>query len=70
MEKASLKTYLKVIVRNTAINKLRDLSRREERELPDDISDIAKYYIDHKQNVEGQIFSKENIKLLIKLLVI
>jgi RNA polymerase sigma-70 factor (ECF subfamily) len=64
MEKASLKTYLKVIVRNTAINKLRDLSKREERELPDDISDIAKYYIDQKQNVERQVFSKENIKLL------
>lgn len=64
MEKASLKTYLKVIVRNTAINKLRDLSKREERELPDDISDIAKYYIDQKQNVERQVFSKENLKLL------
>lgn len=52
MEKASLKTYLKVIVRNTAINKLRDLSKREERELPEDISEIARYYIDHKQSVE------------------
>jgi RNA polymerase sigma-70 factor, ECF subfamily len=64
MEKASLKTYLKVIVRNTAINKLRDLSRREERELPEDISEIAQYYIDHKQSVEGQVFRKENIQLL------
>lgn len=68
MEKASLKTYLKVIVRNTAINKLRDLSRREECELPDDISDVAKYYIDQKQNVEGQVFSKENIKQLNKII--
>lgn len=64
MEKASLKTYLKIILRNTAINKLRDLSRREESELPDDISDIAKYYIDNSQNVEGKVFSKENIKQL------
>jgi RNA polymerase sigma-70 factor (ECF subfamily) len=64
MEKASLKTYLKVIVRNTAINKLRDLSKREERELPDDISDIAKYYVDHSQNIEGQVFRKENISKL------
>lgn len=64
MEKASLKTYLKIILRNTAINKLRDLSRREESELPDDISDIAKYYIDNNQNVEGKVFSKENIKQL------
>jgi RNA polymerase sigma-70 factor (ECF subfamily) len=68
MEKASLKTYLKVIVRNTAINKLRDLSKREERELPDDISDIAKYYVDHSQSVEGQIFSKENMKQLNKVI--
>lgn len=64
MEKASLKTYLKIILRNTAINKLRDLSRREKSELPDDISDIAKYYIDNSQNVEGKVFSKENIKQL------
>lgn len=64
MEKASLKTYLKVIVRNTAINKLRDLSKREERELPEDISEIAQYYIDHKQSVEGQVFLKESIQLL------
>lgn len=64
MSKASLKTYLKVIVRNTAINKLRDLSRREDRELPDDISDIVKYYADNSQNVEGKIFAKEDIKRL------
>ncbi|WP_313131000.1 RNA polymerase sigma factor [Anaerocolumna sp.] len=64
MEKASLKTYLKVILRNTAINKLRDLSRREESEFPDDISDIAKYYIDNSQSVEGKVFSKENVKQL------
>lgn len=61
MEKASLKTYLKVIARNTAINKLRDLSKREQLELPEDISDIAKYYIDKRQNVEGQVFDKENM---------
>jgi RNA polymerase sigma-70 factor (ECF subfamily) len=64
MEKASLKTYLKVIVRNTAINKLRDMSRREERELPEDISDIAKYYVDHSQSVEGQVFNQENMQQL------
>jgi len=64
MSKASLKTYLKVIVRNTAINKLRDLSRREDRELPDDISDIVKYYVDNSQNVEGKVFAKEDIKRL------
>ncbi len=64
MEKASLKTYLKVIVRNTAINKLRDLSRREGMEYNDDFSDIAQYYVDQSQNVENQIFRKEDINLL------
>ncbi len=68
MEKASLKTYLKVIIRNTAINKLRDLSRREEREFTEDVSDIARYYIDQRQNVENQIFSKENMKQLNKII--
>lgn len=62
--KASLKTYLKIILRNTAINKLRDLSRHEDNQVADDISDIAKYYIDKKQNVEKQVFSKESIKKL------
>ncbi len=68
MEKASVKTYLKVIVRNTAINKLRDLSRREEREFSEDVSDIAMHYIDQRQNVEGQIFSKENMKNLNRII--
>lgn len=64
MEKASLKTYLKVIIRNTAINKLRDLSRREGMEYREDFSDIAQYYIDQSQNVENQVFRKEDILLL------
>lgn len=68
MEKASLKTYLKVIIRNTSINKLRDLSRREEREFTEDVSDIAMYYIDQRQNVESQVFSKENMKQLNKII--
>lgn len=64
MKKASLKTYLKVIVRNTAINKLRDLSKREEIESGDDLSDIAKYYVDQGQNLERNVFNKESIQLL------
>lgn len=69
--KASLKTYLKIIVRNTAINKLRDSSKFEKNQLPDDISDIAKYYADQSQSVEKQILSKEdmeNLNILIKSL--
>lgn len=64
MNRASLKTYLKIIVRNTAINKLRDLSKREDRELPEDISDIAEYYVDNSQNVERKVFGKEDLKQL------
>lgn len=63
-EKASLKTYLKIIARNTAINKLRDLSKHENNRMSDDISDIAKYYIDNSQNVEKQVFSKEDLRIL------
>ena len=61
INKASLKTYLKIIVRNTAINKLRDLSRHENNQLSDDISEIAKYYADSSQNIEDQVFAKENL---------
>ncbi|HHX55970.1 MAG TPA: sigma-70 family RNA polymerase sigma factor [Clostridiales bacterium] len=67
-DRASLKTYLKIIVRNTAINKLRDLSRHENNQISDDITDIAKYYIDNNQSVEDQVFSKENLKKLNSLI--
>ena len=60
-EKASLKTYLKVIVRNTAINKLRYLGRHENNQISADISDVAKYYADNSQNVEKSIFDKEEL---------
>lgn len=62
--KASLKTYLKIIVRNTAINKLRDLSRHENNQISDDITEIAKYYADNSQNVEKSVFDKEDLKRL------
>ncbi len=64
INKASLKTYLKVIVRNTAINRLRDLSRHENNKLSEDISEIAKYYADNSQDVEDKIFAKENLDSL------
>lgn len=64
MEKASLKTYLKVIVRNTAINRLRDLSRHERNQITDDISEVARYYVDNNQNIEDYVFTKESIEKL------
>ncbi|MBO5198971.1 MAG: sigma-70 family RNA polymerase sigma factor [Lachnospiraceae bacterium] len=60
ISKASLKTYLKVIARNTALTRLRDISRREEKEIPDDLSEIAKDYVDHSRNVEAQILKQED----------
>src|SRR5690554_692294 len=63
-DKASLKTYLIIIVRNTAINKLRDLSKHEKNQISDDITDIAKYYIDNKQNLEKSVFDKEDLSKL------
>ena len=59
-QKASLKTYLKVIARNTALNRLRDLSRKEETELPADLSEIAKEYADQSRNVEAHILKQED----------
>lgn len=64
MNQASLPTYLKVIVRNTAINKLRDLKRHEEKLYSEDVSDIADAVTDHNQNIENQMVRKENVKKL------
>lgn len=64
IEKASLKTYLKIIVRNTAINRLRDLSRHEKNRLSDDISEVALYFADKSQNVEDQVYTKESMESL------
>lgn len=63
-DRASLKTYLKIIVRNTAINKLRDLGRHENNKISNDITEVAKFYIDNNQSVEKQVFSKESMKTL------
>ncbi|NLJ90960.1 MAG: sigma-70 family RNA polymerase sigma factor [Clostridiales bacterium] len=68
INKASLKTYLKIIVRNTAINRLRDLSRHENNQISDDISEVAKYYADNRQDVEDKIFAGESIKKLNELI--
>ena len=61
LEKASLVTYLKVIARNTALNRLRDTKRHEDRTHVEDISDIANVYADQSQNIENQIVRKEDM---------
>lgn len=64
LEKASVKTYLKIILRNTAINRLRDISRKEDNLSHEDLSDIALSYADDSQNVERKVINTEKVDLL------
>ncbi len=62
--KASVKTYLKVILRNTAINRLRDISRKENNLSHEDLTDIAASYADESQNIERKFINQEKVTLL------
>ena len=62
--KASLKTYLKVIVRNTALNKLRELKKSEPEVNSQDYGSLLENYSDYCNNPEKKALDKENIKLL------
>lgn len=62
--KASIPTYLKVIVRNTAINRLRDTRRHEDRIQNEDITEYSSFLPDQSQNVEGELFRKEKVRQL------
>lgn len=64
MKKASLGTWMKVIVRNTALNRLRDIKKHEENLHTEDFSDIAIAYADCNQDIENQIAEKEQTKHL------
>ena len=50
--KASLKTYLKVIVRNTALNKLRELKKSEPEVNSQDYGSLLENYSDYCNNPE------------------
>lgn len=63
-KKASFKTYIKVITRNTALNYLRKLTRQEEYEQSDQAEGIQEEYIDYRQDVEQTVIQKEEIKAL------
>lgn len=69
MKKASLRTWLKVIVRNTALNRLRDIKKHEENLHIEDFSDIAAAYADCNQNIENQITGKEQTKHLNEVII-
>lgn len=70
MEKASITTYLKVIARNTAINRLRDIRRHEEKTYSEDFTDIAAAYADFGQNIENKIENKEKAEHLGKVIAL
>lgn len=63
-KRASLAAYLKIIARNTALNRLRDLKRHEECRIGEDISEFADICADVRQNLEGQIVRRERIEHL------
>lgn len=68
-QKASFKTYLKAITRNTALNYLRKLQRLEELHGYDAEEDsIQEEYIDYRQNVEQKIIQKEEVEVLNRVL--
>lgn len=62
--KASLKTYLKVIARNTALNKIRDINKTDLLLHREDYGSLLENYADHLQNPEKKAIEKEKIKLL------
>lgn len=64
LTKASLKTYIKVIARNIAVNRLRDLSRKEKDLIALDYPEAALYYMMEDKSPEDQIVLKEDVKRL------
>lgn len=67
-EKASLKTYLKAITRNTALNYLRKLCKLEELEGMDESDTIQSEYIDYSQTPEQKIIYQEEVQILNQIL--
>ncbi len=67
-QKASFKTYLSVIVRNTSINRLRKISKIEGMAQKEELSDLAAEYVDQKQNVELSMERKENMEVLNRII--
>jgi RNA polymerase sigma-70 factor (ECF subfamily) len=66
-QKASLKTYIKAITRNTALNYLRKARRLEELEVADEDSFLEEC-IDHGQNPEQKAIAQEDVRILNQVL--
>lgn len=62
--RASLVTYLKVIARNTALNRLRDVKRHEEYRAGEELSEFADTVADAAASVENAVLRRERARLL------
>lgn len=62
--RASLVTYLKVIARNTALNRLRDVKRHEDYRAGAEISEFSDTVADAAGSVENAVLRKERARLL------
>lgn len=67
-QKASFKTYLKAITRNTALNYLRKMKRLEELEGMDESDTLQSEYIDYSQNLEQKVIYQEEVQVLNRIL--
>lgn len=66
--KASFKTYLKAVTRNTALNHLRKLHRLEELEGAEEFGALQSEYIDYSQNLEQSVIYQEEVRILNQIL--
>ncbi len=66
-QKASFKTYLKAVARNTALNDLRKSRRLEELESGGE-EEVQEGYIDYRQNLEQKIIFQEEVEILSRVL--
>lgn len=63
-KKASFKTYIKAITRNTALNYLRKVKTQEEHEDSDQYETIQDEYVDYRLGPEEKAVQKEEVKIL------
>lgn len=68
LKKASLKTYLKYAARNTAINRIRDLSREEIQLEHGDSEELLRDYVSVTKGPEEHVIIDEEVELLKKVL--
>lgn len=67
-KKASFKTYIKVITRNTALNALRKVKVQEEYEDSDQYETIQDEYVDYHMGPEDKAVQKEEVQILEEIL--